>query len=153
MQQNVVSLPALRSVCEQAPLTYAEDHRIVADSVRLSILRVNEYFTSNGSRNSTADVLMDGATVTNYEPNGGVTQITYVPSPEAVDEMRVVQSNFSAEYGFSGGSIVNMITRSGSMIRSIIFCLFALSSSLPSSQLAIAFFRLPSTSSWREIKR
>ena len=70
-------------------------------------------FISNGSRNSTADVLMDGATVTNFEPNGGITQMTYVPSPEAVDEMRVVQSNFSAEYGFSGGSVVNMVTRSG----------------------------------------
>jgi hypothetical protein len=70
-------------------------------------------FISNGSRNSTADVLMDGATITNFEPNGGVTQVTYTPSPEAVDEMRVEQSNFSAEYGFSGGSIVNMITRSG----------------------------------------
>lgn len=70
-------------------------------------------FISNGSRNSTADVLMDGATVTNYEPNGGVTQVTYTPSPEAVDEFRVEQSNFSAEYGFSGASVVNMITRSG----------------------------------------
>ena len=37
-------------------------------------------FVSNGSRNSTSDVLMDGATVTNYEPNGGVTQVTYTPS-------------------------------------------------------------------------
>ena len=70
-------------------------------------------FVSNGSRNSTADVLMDGATITNYEPNGGVTQVTYTPSPEAVEEMRVEQSNFSAEYGFSGASVVNMITRSG----------------------------------------
>jgi hypothetical protein len=70
-------------------------------------------FVSNGSRNSTADVLMDGATVTNYEPNGGVTQVTYTPSSEAVDEFRVEQSNFSAEYGFSGASVVNMITRSG----------------------------------------
>ncbi len=70
-------------------------------------------FVSNGSRNSTSDVLIDGATVTNYEPNGGVTQITYTPSPEAVDEFRVEQSNFSAEYGFSGASVVNMITRSG----------------------------------------
>ena len=70
-------------------------------------------FVSNGSRNSTADVLMDGATVTNYEPNGGVTQVTYVPSSEAVEELRVEQSNFSAEYGFSGGSVVNMVTRSG----------------------------------------
>ena len=56
---------------------------------------------------------MDGATVTNFEPNGGVTQVTYTPSPEAVDEFRVEQSNFSAEYGFSGASVVNMITRSG----------------------------------------
>ena len=55
-------------------------------------------FVSNGSRNSTADVLMDGATITNYEPNGGVTQVTYTPSPEAVEEFRVAQSNFSAEY-------------------------------------------------------
>ncbi|MDR3772791.1 MAG: TonB-dependent receptor [Terracidiphilus sp.] len=71
-------------------------------------------FVSNGSRNATADVLMDGATLTNYEPNGGVTQMTYTPSSEAVDELRVEQSNFSAEYGFSGASVVNMITRSGS---------------------------------------
>ncbi|MGA7857432.1 MAG: TonB-dependent receptor, partial [Terracidiphilus sp.] len=70
-------------------------------------------FVSNGSRNSTSDVLMDGATITNYEPNGGVTQVTYTPSAEAVDEFRVEQSNFSAEYGFSGASVVNMITRSG----------------------------------------
>jgi hypothetical protein len=71
-------------------------------------------FVSNGSRNSTADVLMDGATITNFEPNGGVTNVTYTPSSEAVDEFRVEQSNFSAEYGFSGASVVNMITRSGS---------------------------------------
>ncbi len=71
-------------------------------------------FVSNGSRNSTADVLMDGATITNFEPNGGVTNVTYTPSAEAVDEFRVEQSNFSAEYGFSGASVVNMITRSGS---------------------------------------
>jgi hypothetical protein len=70
-------------------------------------------FVSNGSRNATADILMDGATVTNFEPNGGVTEMTYTPSSEAVDEFRVEQSNFSAEYGFSGASVVNMITRSG----------------------------------------
>jgi hypothetical protein len=70
-------------------------------------------FVSNGSRNATADILMDGATITNYEPNGGVTEMTYTPSSEAVDEFRVEQSNFSAEYGFSGASVVNMITRSG----------------------------------------
>jgi Carboxypeptidase regulatory-like domain len=70
-------------------------------------------FVSNGSRQSGADILMDGATITNYEPNGGITNATYIPSPEAVEEFKVQQSNFSAEYGFSGASIVNMVTRSG----------------------------------------
>ncbi len=70
-------------------------------------------FVSNGSRGSTADFLTDGASVTNSEPNGGITSVTYVPSPEAVEEFKVQQTNFSAEYGFSGGSVVNLITRSG----------------------------------------
>jgi hypothetical protein len=33
---------------------------------------------------------------------------------DAVEEFTVQQTNFSAEYGFSGGTIVNMVTRSGS---------------------------------------
>ncbi len=70
-------------------------------------------FVSNGSRGASSDILTDGATVTNFEPNGGITQATYVPSPEAVEEFKVEQSNFSAEYGFSGASVINMITRSG----------------------------------------
>src|ERR1700682_916195 len=70
-------------------------------------------FVSDGSRGASADILMDGASVTNFEPNGGVTEATYTPSPEAVEEFKVQQSNFSAEYGFSGASVINMITRSG----------------------------------------
>ncbi len=70
-------------------------------------------FVSNGSRGSTSDILTDGASVTNSEPNGGITAATYLPSPEAVEEFKVEQTNFSAEYGFSGGSVVNMVTRSG----------------------------------------
>ena len=70
-------------------------------------------FASNGSRGASADILMDGASITNFEPNGGVTQVTYTPSAEAVEEFKVQQTNFSAEYGFSGASVVNMVTRSG----------------------------------------
>ena len=70
-------------------------------------------FVSNGSRGASADILMDGASITNFEPNGGVTEATYTPSSEAVEEFKVQQSNFSAEYGFSGASVINMITRSG----------------------------------------
>jgi hypothetical protein len=73
-------------------------------------------FISDGSRNSTADVLLDGASITNSEPNGGITQVTYTPSVESVQEFKVQQSNFSAEYGFSGGSIVNLVTQSGTNV-------------------------------------
>src|ERR1700734_834052 len=71
-------------------------------------------FASNGSRGASADILSDGASITNFEPNGGITQAVYIPSPEAVEEFKVQQTNFSAEYGFSGASILNMVTRSGS---------------------------------------
>src|SRR5438034_3952592 len=70
-------------------------------------------FVSNGSRGATADILLDGASVTNSEPNGGITSVTYLPSPEAVEEFKVQQTNFSAEYGFSGASVVNVVSRSG----------------------------------------
>src|SRR5208337_4756059 len=58
-------------------------------------------FISNGSRNATADILMDGVTTTNYEQNSGIRVDTYTPSVDAVEEFKVQESNFSSEYGFS----------------------------------------------------
>ena len=86
-------------------VTQASDSNSVSDT--------GTNFISNGSRSASADLLMDGASITNFEPNGGVTQVTYVPSSEAVEEFKIEQTNFSAEYGFSGAAVVNMITRSG----------------------------------------
>src|SRR5207237_1971468 len=70
-------------------------------------------FVSNGGRNATADMLLDGVSTTNFEQNSGIQVPTYTPSVDAVDQSTVQQSNFSAEYGFSGGTSVNMVTRSG----------------------------------------
>ena len=67
----------------------------------------------NGSRNATTDILMDGVTATNYEQNSGIRVETYTPSVDDVEEFKVQESNFSSEYGFSGASIVNLVTRSG----------------------------------------
>ncbi len=71
-------------------------------------------FISNGSRNATADVLMDGVTTTNFEQNSGILYPLYTPSVDAVEEFVVQESNFSAEYGFTGATVVNMVIRSGS---------------------------------------
>jgi hypothetical protein len=70
-------------------------------------------FISNGTRNATADILMDGVTTTNYEQNSGIRVDTYTPSVDAVEEFKVQESNFSAEFGFSGATIINLVTRSG----------------------------------------
>jgi hypothetical protein len=70
-------------------------------------------FISNGSRNATADILMDGVTTTNYEQNSGIRVDTYTPSVDAVEEFKVQETNFSSEYGFSGATILNLVTRSG----------------------------------------
>jgi len=70
-------------------------------------------FVSNGSRNSTADMLLDGVSTTNFEQNSGINSVLFTPAVDAVEEFAVQQSNFSAEYGFTGATIVNMVTRSG----------------------------------------
>lgn len=70
-------------------------------------------FNSNGSRNSTADVLIDGASATNFEQNSGLQNVPYNPSVDTVEEFRVQQTNFTAEYGFAGGTIINVVSRSG----------------------------------------
>lgn len=69
-------------------------------------------FNSNGGRNMLSDVLLDGVSSTNFEQNGGVQTPTYIPSVDAVEEFKV-QNSFSAEYGFSAGTIFNVVTRSG----------------------------------------
>jgi hypothetical protein len=70
-------------------------------------------FNSNGSRNSTADVLIDGASATNFEQNSGLNSLPYNPSVDSVEEFKVEQANFTAEMGFAGGTIINVVTRSG----------------------------------------
>lgn len=70
-------------------------------------------FNMNGSRNSTADMLIDGASASNFEQNSGITNIPYEPSVDSVEEFKVESSSFSSEFGFSGGTVINVITRSG----------------------------------------
>src|SRR5687767_3407548 len=73
----------------------------------------NTNFVANGSRNSTSDVLLDGVTVVTVEQNSGVTDLKYSPAVDAVQEFKVQTNFFSAEFGQTGGAVVNMITKSG----------------------------------------
>ncbi len=68
---------------------------------------------SDGSRNAQADLLLDGVSVMNSDNNPGVQKALYVPPVDAIQEFNIQQANFSAEFGNSGGTIVNAVTRSG----------------------------------------
>ena len=55
----------------------------------------------------------------NFSVNGGDANDTFVnaaavqPTPDAVDEFRVITNTFDAEYGRNSGAVVNVITKSG----------------------------------------
>ncbi|MGO8816511.1 MAG: carboxypeptidase regulatory-like domain-containing protein [Terriglobia bacterium] len=69
-------------------------------------------FISNGSRMATSNFVIDG-TSTAY-PTHAIIWPTYEPAVDSVEEFAVQESNFSAEFGFTGSTVTNIVTRSGS---------------------------------------
>ena len=71
-------------------------------------------FVSNGQRNSTAEIRVDGALTTAPEQGeGATTNVYWQPSVEIVQEFKVENNSFSAEYGNNGGTIVNIVSKEG----------------------------------------
>jgi len=71
-------------------------------------------FVSNGQRNATAEVRLDGALTSAPEQGeGGTTNVYYQPSVEIVQEFKVENNSFSAEYGNNGGTVVNLVLKQG----------------------------------------
>ena len=71
-------------------------------------------FVSNGQRNATAEVRLDGALTSAPEQGeGGTTNVYYQPSVEIVQEFKVENNSFSAEYGNNGGTVVNIVLKEG----------------------------------------
>src|SRR3984885_3674143 len=66
-------------------------------------------YSSNGQRSTSNNFMVDGIDNNNYE-GGSVAQL---PSIDSIQEFQVQTNNFSAEYGRSSGSIVNLVTKSG----------------------------------------
>lgn len=72
-------------------------------------------FVSNGQRNATAQVTLDGIPLSAPEQGeGGNSNVYYQPSVETVQEFKVQNNSFSAEFGNNGGTIVNMVMKQGS---------------------------------------
>lgn len=71
-------------------------------------------FVSNGQRNATAEISLDGSPLSAPEQGeGGNSNVYYQPSVEIVQEFKVQNNSFSAEFGNNGGTVVNMVMKQG----------------------------------------
>src|SRR5882762_2450520 len=71
-------------------------------------------FVSNEQRNATAEERVDGALTSAPEQGEGATTNTYyTPSVEIVQEFKVENNSFSAEFGNNGGTVVNIVLKEG----------------------------------------
>jgi len=66
-------------------------------------------FNSAGAREDSVNYMINGINLSDPIQN----QITFQPTINTVDEFKIDNSTFSAEYGRNSGSIVNIATRSG----------------------------------------
>ena len=62
-----------------------------------------------GGRGDSVTFLLDGGINNNLLSN----TVVFNPNPEAVDEFRVMTSNYNAEYGRNGGGLISVVTKSG----------------------------------------
>ena len=69
-------------------------------------------FMINGNRGNVSEMLIDG--ITNSVPAANpILVVAMFPSPDALEEFKVHTNGYAAEYGRSGGGIVNMVIKSG----------------------------------------
>ncbi|MGH9674879.1 MAG: hypothetical protein ACRD44_17030, partial [Bryobacteraceae bacterium] len=66
----------------------------------------------NGGRGTNNEFLLDGAP--NNAVYNGVNNVAYVPSVDAVEEFKVMTGIYDAQYGRTGGGVINVSVRSGS---------------------------------------
>ena len=66
-------------------------------------------FSIAGGRADSITFLLDGAVNNNLLSNLPV----FLPSPDQVQEFRILSSNYSAEYGRNAGGIISVVTKSG----------------------------------------
>lgn len=66
-------------------------------------------FNIAGGRSDSVEYLLDGGLNNNLLSNG----VVFNPNPDAVAEFRILESNYTAEYGRNGGGIISVVTKSG----------------------------------------
>jgi hypothetical protein len=66
-------------------------------------------YSISGGRTDSVTFLLDGSLNNDLLNNG----VVFNPNPETIAEFRILESNYSAEYGRNGGGIITEVTKSG----------------------------------------
>ncbi len=67
-------------------------------------------FRINGKPVGMTQVNLDGGSIVDQ---GSDAKTTVAPSAESIEEVSVLTNNFQAQYGYRGGNVINVITKSG----------------------------------------
>ena len=88
-----------------------------ANATSLSAFSGREYtstgyadFRINGKGPGQTQVNLDGGSIVDQ---GSDAKTTVTPSLESIQEVSVLTNNFQAEYGYRGGAVINVVTKSG----------------------------------------
>jgi outer membrane receptor protein involved in Fe transport len=63
----------------------------------------------NGGRSDAVSYLLDGGNDSMLLSN----EATFVPDPDSVEEFRILESTYAAEYGRNAGGVISIVTKSG----------------------------------------
>jgi hypothetical protein len=107
-KEQIVNLPLNgRNYADLALLSPGVRRSAIADSRDAS-------FNVHGLRSAVNSFILDGVDNNSYgTSNQGFSNQVVQVSPDAVEEFKVQTNNFSAEYGRTGGAVINASLRSG----------------------------------------
>src|ERR1700684_1520234 len=103
--RSVISLTLINSSVNNA----AEQQVVGAPGLAQTADQDISFLNFGGTFFGTAEYLLDGTWDTRVDWGG----VIYVPSVDDVQEMKVMTNAFTAQYGWSSGNVVNIVTKSG----------------------------------------
>jgi hypothetical protein len=104
--RSVISLTLVNSSVNNA----AEEQVVGAPGLAQTADQDISFLNFGGTFFDTAEYLIDGTWDTRADWGG----VIYVPSVDDVQELKIQTNAFTAQYGWSSGNVVNMVTKSGS---------------------------------------
>jgi hypothetical protein len=93
------------------PIIVSDGGRDAQSFIYSTLAGANPAGSINGGQPSSQAVLIDGVTIGRYDANDALVE--FAPSTDAIGEFSEQMSNYSAEYGGTGGGISNFTMKSG----------------------------------------